>query len=266
MCKNKLTTALLLVSLLLPAAASAEELSGIISPSFDKCVKKAGKDAKTSEEYKKSLLRCLDLEEKESEQKIQKDIHDYDNMSAIYKETVTEYYKTLRQYKKAGSDFIKSSEDPMRELKARFFEVVGAIGFMSASGYYTRTINGDRCNVMGANEEYVSGFDMCIEEVDKIEGLNPVEYRYRILDCKHAALDHWTSILQKNYDMRMNLYKDYPEKQAKLRDFQKAWKEYVSADSSYRIHISETKYSGIHADIEDTRDQARLLAPFGLPF
>ncbi len=116
-------------------------------------------------------------------------------------------------------------------------------------------------------EELAPGFNICDQKAaEATSGQGLAQYRDAKSDCFDLAGKYWTPILNKSYDIHMNLYKDDPDKQKKLQEFQKAWEQYVDAGRKF-IYAQGGTMAGTVAtyfDLEETRRQARLLDGTGL--
>ncbi len=255
---------LLIASLALPSAVFAGEpdkSNGELAPGFNICEKHAADSAKSSSEYKKLLLGCLDSAGKYWDEKIYiqsgyylstyKDTLKYDEI----KQVVPKFHIAWIKYKKAGSELIKSDGD-QQNIKTRYFEV-------QDTQRQAKLLANDFS--LEIEEELAPGYDMCNKEAaDASDGSMPSLREARDREgCDELAGKYWPTIFEKRYEIYMNLYKDDPEKQKKLQNFRKAWERYVDAGCDF---IGAQGGSGSFAisrcfyfRIEEARRMARLL-------
>ncbi len=251
---------LLLASLALPSAVSAEEqtkYSKELAPGFDICAKSAADTAKNSAEYRVALSVCLNLAEKYWEGIVKKenqnhiDMHEDVSYYEYVLQAVTDLQKAWLQYKEAGSDLIRSDGDPMATIRARYFDV-----------QETRRQAEVMANFFSedTHETYDPGFDMCVKNAAETNARQS-DYMSAHGDCLDTAHQYLEAILNKKYEIYMNLYKDAPEKQKKLEKFQKTWKQYVDA-GKYFHNVAGGRIGGITAQYfenDETSRQAKML-------
>ncbi len=256
---------LLIASLSLPSAVFAEEpdvSTGELAPGFNACEKRAADSAKNSTEYKEALLGCLNMAEKYWEPYVKERTFSPDEIDSDYSKRIDDaeknYYQAWIQYKEACIELIGSDGDPLQAIRTRFFEVQEArrqaLMMKRQYGLQTNEIT----------EEFAPGFSMCIEKASERYGYGP-DFRHAQSDCYESARKYWSTILEKNYNIYMNLYKDSPEMQKKLKNCQRAWKQYLDAGLE-AIYAQGGKLAYIFAygfEIEATRDQARMLDSSG---
>ncbi len=258
---------LLVASLTLPSAVFAgkpDKTNGELAPGFNICEKRAADSAKSSAEYKEALLGCLDSAEKYWEGIIQErndyyiELYEGISMSQERQQTVKDFQKAWLKYKEIGIDLVRADGDPMATIRARYFEV-------QETRRQAKLLTNGLC--LEIEEELAPGFDMCDQKAaEATSGQGLAQYRGAKIDCYDLADKYWTPILNKNYDIHMNLYKDDPDKQKKLQEFQKAWEQYVDAGRKF-IYAQGGTMAGTVAtyfDLEETRRQARLLDGTGL--
>ncbi len=255
---------LLIASLALPSVTSAQEQdksSGELAPGFNICEKSAADTAKNSAEYRVALSVCLNLAEKYWEGIIKKENNYYINTYEEYpdkQQTVKDFHKTWLKYKEIGSDLVRVDGDPMATIRARYFDVQET---RRQAKLLTNNL------ALEIEEELAPGFNICDQKAaEATSGQGLAQYRDAKSDCFDLAGKYWTPILNKSYDIHMNLYKDDPDKQKKLQEFQKAWEQYVDAGRKF-IYAQGGTMAGTVAtyfDLEETRRQARLLDGTGL--
>lgn len=254
---------LLIASLALPSVVSAEEQaksSEELAPGFDICVKSAADTAKNSAEYRVALSVCLNLAEKYWEDKIKKenqdhiDTHEGVSYFQYIQQAVIDFQKAWLQYKEAGSELIRADGGPVATIRARYFDVQETRRQAKILEKFLSEVIQD--------EESAPGLSMCL---DKVEFRSQSQYDSARSDCLKAAHQYLESILNKNYEIYMNLYKDSPEALKKLQNFQKAWKQYVDAGKKFN-DVGGGRLGGIFAEFfenNETRRQARMLESSG---
>ena len=254
---------LLIASLALPSVVSAEEQtksSGELAPGFNICEKSAADTAKNSAEYRVAMSVCLNLAEKYWEGVIKKENQENMDMyadvsnSEYAQKAVIDFQKAWLQYKEAGSDLVRSDGDPMTTIRARYFEVQET---RRQAKLLTNLLEFE------IHEEPAPGYNMCMEDAGRSG--NMPELRADQSDCREAAHQYLDPILEKNYELYMNLYKDSPEKQKKLQNFQKAWEQYAKAGCELIHADGGTMAPGRAANfyLNEEGRQARILETSG---